>query len=374
MRRLIFALIGAIISFAGIAQETAFHGKITGIDSTQISVKVLPLKLGSDVIFETIKCVHGEFDFRTNLNLNMWHLVRLNSKEFNTVFGSEKLSSQKLKNREIVFFIQPNDYISISVDIGEFGMNYQITGNDIGVQRNEFMQKVNTLEENYNRLIILRDKAKAQKDEQRYKELTDQLRSISDQISRTELVTIAQHPDWICSAEVLTNFPTDTIAKYFKNLTPNVQNSFFGNYLSKILNAAEVGSPAPAFTLQNDKGKEISLIDFTGKYIVLDFWGTWCGYCLKGIPKMKEYYSKYKDQIEFISIDCRDSKQAWLKAIAKYDLNWVNLFAENEKITDEYGIKGYPTKIIIDKEGKIVLKTTGEIDEFYDKLDELLNK
>ena len=89
---------------------------------------------------------------------------------------------------------------------------------------------------------------------------------------------------------------------------------------------------------------------------------------------MKEYYSKYKDEIEWLSIGCRDQKQAWIKAIAKYELNWVNLFAENEKITDKYGIEGYPTKIIIDKEGRIVLKTTGESDEFYDKMDELFNK
>ncbi len=374
IRQLIAVLIGVFILLSGKAQEIAFHGKITGLDSAQISVEVLPCKLGSDIISETIQCVHGEFDFRTKLNLNMWHLVRLNSKEFISVFGSKKSGSEKLKNREIVFFIQPNDQISISADIREFGMNYQITGNKLGAQRNEFKHKVYPLEENYNRLTILRDKAETEKNEQRINELTNQLKSINDQICRIELAAIAEHPDWINSAEVLASFPTDTIAKHFKNLTPNVQNSFFGIHLSKILNAAEIGSPAPAFTLQNDKGKEISLNDFTGKYLVLDFWGTWCGYCLEGIPKMKEYSSKYKDQIEFIGIDCKDNKQAWLKAIAKYDLNWVNLFAENEKITDEYGVEGYPTKIIIDKEGKIVLKTTGESDEFYDKIDEMFNK
>jgi peroxiredoxin len=316
----------------------------------------------------------GVFDFRTKLDLNMWHLVRFYSKEFNTVFGSEKYSSQKLKNREIVFFIQPNEQISVSATLGEFGMNYKISGNEISDQRNEFKQKVYPLEERYNRLAIHRDKAEVQKDEQRTKELTEQLKSISDQISRIELVTIVQHPDWIYSAEVLANFPTGAISNHYENLTPNIQNSFFGIHLSKILNAAEIGSPAPAFTLQNDRGEEISLNDFTGKYLVLYFWGAWCGYCLKGIPKMKEYYSKYKEPIEFISIDCKDNKQAWRKAIAKYDLNWVNLFAENERITDKYGVEGYPTKIIIDKEGKIVLKTTGESDEFYVKTDELFNK
>lgn len=374
MKQIVIVIIVTIISLSGNAQEITFHGKIAGIDSAQISVMVLPLKMGEIPISDKIQCVHGEFDSKIKLNLNMWHLVRLNSKEFNKVFGSEKSSSQKLKNREIVFFIQPNDNVSIVAKIGEYGINYQVTGNEISIQRNELKKKLYPLEEDYNRLTILIDRAEEQKENQRTKELMGKLSSINDQINRIELVTIAQQPNWIYSAELLANFPTDTISKHFKNFTTDVQNSFFGIHLSKILNASVTGSPAPAFTLQNDKGEEISLNDFIGRYVVLDFWGTWCGYCVRGIPKMKDYYFKYKDKTEFLSIDCRDNKQTWIKAIAKYDLNWVNLFAENEKIANQYGIEGYPTKIIIDKEGKIVLKTTGESDEFYDKIDELFNK
>jgi len=178
-----------------------------------------------------------------------------------------------------VFFIQPNDHISISSAICEYGINYQITGNEIGVQRNKFKQKVFLLEEDYNRLTILRDKAEEQKDKQRTKELTIQLKSISDQISRIELETIVEHPDWINSAEIFAGYPTDTIAKYFNSFTTDVQDSFFGLYLSKIITASVTGSPAPEFTLQNDKGEDVSLNDYKGKYIVLEFWGTWCGYC-----------------------------------------------------------------------------------------------
>jgi len=86
---------------------------------------------------------------------------------------------------------------------------------------------------------------------------------------------------------------------------------------------------------------------------------------------MNEYYSKYKNKIEFISIDCHDAREVWLKAIAKYNMNWINLFADDNELNKKYGILGNPTKIIIDKEGKIVLKTIGEGDEFYDKLDEM---
>ena len=374
MKQVFIVVIVAIISLTGNAQEATFHGKITGIDSAQISVWILPLKKGEIPIFDKIQCVDGEFECKIKFNINMWHLVRLNCKEFNAVFGSEKSSSQKLKNREMVFFIQPNDHLTISASVGEYGINYQITGNEISVQQNEFTKKLFPLEEQYNRLTIWRDQSETEKDNQKTKLLADKLSAINDQISRIELATIAQHPDWINCAELLAGYPTDTISRYYKKLTPDVQHSIFGIYLSKILNAAKTGSPAPAFTLPNDKGKAVSISDFSGKYLVLDFWGTWCGYCVREIPKMKEYYSKYKDQITFISIYCRDTKQNWLKAINKYDLNWVNLFTEDETIADKYGVEGYPTKIIIDKEGKIALKTIGEGDEFYDKMDELFSK
>ena len=86
---------------------------------------------------------------------------------------------------------------------------------------------------------------------------------------------------------------------------------------------------------------------------------------------MKEYYTKYKDKIEFIGIDCLDEIEPWKKATVKYELDWTNLYSKDKVITDNYGITGYPTKFIIDKEGKIVLKSSGEDQEFYDTLDEL---
>jgi len=89
------------------------------------------------------------------------------------------------------------------------------------------------------------------------------------------------------------------------------------------------------------------------------------------MPRLKACYSKYSDKVEFIGIDYKDNLQTWLKAISKYDLKWTNLIAENDEVRDKYGVEGFPTKIIIDNEGKIVLKTTGESDEFYLKMDEL---
>lgn len=369
MRHLLLTAIFIVLSLAGIAQESSFQAKINGLDNAEVKVMVLPLKMGEIPILDKIQCVNGEFGYKIRFNLYMWHLVRLESAKFNTVFGKEKLSTQKLKNREIIFFIYPKDQISIVGNIDDYGINYKVLGNDISTQRNQTAEKLFPFEDELNRLTILKEKENAENEINN--ELENQIRSINDQLDSIKLKTIIDQPDWIYSAEMVAEFSKDTISKYFKSFTTNVQNSFFGIHLSKILNAADIGSPAPHFTLLNDKDERVSLNDFQGKYIVLDFWGTWCGYCVKGIPRMKEYYLKFQDKVEFLSIDCRDFKQAWLNAIAKYDLNWINLYAENEEITDKYGIEGYPTKIIIDKEGKIILKSTGESDEFYDKMDEL---
>ena len=73
------------------------------------------------------------------------------------------------------------------------------------------------------------------------------------------------------------------------------------------------GKPAPDFTLKDLQGKDLSLSSLRGKYVVLDFWGSWCGWCIKGIPEMKKYYEKYKGKLEILGIDCRDTEA--MKAI-----------------------------------------------------------
>ena len=132
------------------------------------------------------------------------------------------------------------------------------------------------------------------------------------------------------------------------------------------------GVQAPDFKLRNLDGEYMTLASFKGKYVLLDFWGTWCGWCIKGIPDMKEYYAKYKDRIEFVGIDCRDTEEKWKEGVAKHELPWTNLYnGDGQEIVIAYGVQGYPTKIIIDPEGKIVEAFLGEDPALYNKLDEL---
>lgn len=132
------------------------------------------------------------------------------------------------------------------------------------------------------------------------------------------------------------------------------------------------GYAVPDFKLKDLNGKEVSLADFKGKYALLDFWGTWCRYCVMGLPQMKEYYAKYSDRIEFVGIDCRESEEAWRAGVAKYELPWTNLYnGYDQSLIVEYGIQGYPSKIIIDPEGKVVEAFLGEDPALYTRLDEM---
>ena len=131
------------------------------------------------------------------------------------------------------------------------------------------------------------------------------------------------------------------------------------------------GTIAPDFTLNDPTGKPLSLSSLRGKYVVLDFWGTWCGWCIRGIPKMKEYYNKYKNQFEILSIDCNESKEKWLAGLKKYEMPWLHVYnPDNTSVREDYAIQGYPTKIIVGPDGKIVKTVVGEDPSFYQFLDD----
>lgn len=132
------------------------------------------------------------------------------------------------------------------------------------------------------------------------------------------------------------------------------------------------GAVAPDFTLQDINGKELSLSSLRGKYVVLDWWGSWCGWCIKGMPQMKEYYAKYKEKLEILGIDCNDTPEKWKAAVEKHQLPWLHVYNPNgSSLASDYAIEGYPTKFVIDPEGKIAKIVVGESPEFYTYLDEL---
>tara|TARA_B100000795_G_C22805739_1_gene444772 strand:- start:1467 stop:2615 length:1149 start_codon:yes stop_codon:yes gene_type:complete len=120
-----------------------------------------------------------------------------------------------------------------------------------------------------------------------------------------------------------------------------------------------VGERAPNFVLPNEKGETKSLKSFEGKYILLDFWATWCRPCIQEIPHLKKAQSYFKErEFEIISI-CIDKntdvqKAIWKETIKKHEADWTQLYEETESTLRKYKIKNFPTLILISPEGEII--------------------
>ena len=135
------------------------------------------------------------------------------------------------------------------------------------------------------------------------------------------------------------------------------------------------GIDAPVFTLNDINGKPLALTSLRGKYVILDFWGSWCVWCIKGFPQMKEYYAKYPGKFEILGIDCNDTEEKWKAAVKKHELPWLHVYCPKEAtVLEDYGVMGFPTKIIVGPDGKIVKTIVGEDPSFYSLLDELFGK
>ena len=135
------------------------------------------------------------------------------------------------------------------------------------------------------------------------------------------------------------------------------------------------GIEAPMFTLNDINGTPLALTSLRGKYVILDFWGSWCVWCIRGFPKMKEYYAKYPGMFEILGIDCNDTEEKWKAAVKQHELPWLHVYCPKEStILADYGITGFPTKIVIGPDGKIVRTIVGEDPAFYTLLDELFGQ
>lgn len=113
---------------------------------------------------------------------------------------------------------------------------------------------------------------------------------------------------------------------------------------------------APNFSFSDAQGKMVSLSDFKGKYVLLDFWASWCSPCRDIIPELKSVYEKYKGKnFTILNVSLDKDKSKWLTALDEEKMPWTNLLDDNSTSSGLYNIQFVPMSFLLDPDGKIII-------------------
>lgn len=370
------AMLTACADAADNKGNVSFSGELAGLKDTLI---VMTPTGGRSMTRDTVLTKDGKFQFTVNVN------------EPTLIYAYTPGTLRRTERVGFEAIAVPGEK---AVMTGDVSKEYFFSGSKFYQEYNEAdrvysnaLKPLNELVESLNKRMQA-----GESQETLQKEYGEKGPALQKQAINAIVDFIAKHPDSEGAAAFIPSLgDLAMMKKAAASLSEKVRNGRMHAYYQNTINQLEArekaeaeagkkqaaGAVAPDFTLNDINGKPLSLASFKGKYVLLDFWGTWCIWCVRGIPKMKEYYNKYKGKFEILSIDCNDTMEKWKEGVKKHELPWKNVYQPktgNVQTTEMYAIQGFPTKILVGPDGKIVKTVVGEDPAFYTFLDETFGK
>lgn len=332
---------------SGGGDSYTLNGKLTNLKD---SVLYLARQEGNMPTFDTLKVTDGKFSFSG----------KTTTPEFAQIITSDQRSGFPL-------FLEPGT-ISISgnadsMNVGKIDVKGTPNNDDLHqfmeIQQ-PFMHTMMAMQSSYMQARMTGDTATTNR-------IEATMDSIQTVITGKMKAFVKDHPKSMVSALALRglmeNLDDQELSSLYKGLDTAVQHSSFGEPIGSKLATAEktaVGQQAPDFTMDDTTGHPVSLNSFRGKYVLVDFWASWCGPCRAENPNVVKAFNQYKDKnFTILSVSLDKTKDAWEKAIQDDHLAWnhvSDLQYWDNAAAKLYGVQAIPANFLVDPSGKIIAK------------------
>lgn len=366
----------------GQSNNFTVSGKIKGLEASKIFIIIFDDAFKSGYSRDSITVENESFSYKGTADKLLYASISPNMDR--VVKKAAGGGYYPAKSSSIQLFIFPGANIKLSGKITDFVDVYPSgdnINNDFAKLNKEIYpllnQSVNVTVKISNKLVT---------DSSIIRKMKDTAALLDKQVIAIKENFIKEHPSsvaaiWLLSDMMIRSQLSNGLAtELFKQMNREklVDVSFYADVAKRVdgFSLTAVGKTVPDINSMNTyTGKKFDLSSLRGKYVVLDFWGTWCGPCISGMPKMKEYLDKYQTKLEIVGVASESDKgERWKKFLdEKPQYQWHHVLStKTEDYILKFSVAGFPTKIIVDPAGKIVGRFVGEDDEIYKKLDELL--
>lgn len=272
-----------------------------------------------------------------------------------------------LQQSEIIFVANQGDEMKIKASSNDIGASFSLSGTIENESLSEFIEYERSFQaftDSINKVYLnLKRSNQHFGVEAQFNALYKEKAIAHENYVKT---FIDKDPERFINLLVVRSLDIKRHPEYYKKVKEGLENKFpasehvmaFAKDVGRLA-ASEVGGIAPAFSLPTYKGTSAKLSDYKGKYVLLDFWATWCKPCIAEIPNLKRVKEEFvNEDFEIVSVcvDRADFKSNWKKIIEKHQTNWPQLFDASGTTARDYAIEYFPTIFLLNKKGEIVAR------------------